>query len=237
MGDVTGEKQGEKKIRALIAGSDPMVMRIVERCVRSHGGYVLVGGVFTCVDLRRMLRTSPVDLVLIEPAFSRRGNLEAVRIVQNESAAMMIAVSRISEAGEVDALLGYRFFDFILKPFGVDRLDASLTAFQKFCERRSRLSGRLGQDDVDELLTLRRAAIVTEGASPKGLQRECVARILGAFERDPSRTLSVDDVAGDCGVSRTTAWRYLEHLVTGGLLSKTPSFRSVGRPVFRYRKT
>ena len=71
MGDATGEKQGEKKIRALIAGSDPMVMRIVERCVRSHGGYVLVGGVFTCIDLRRMLRTSPVDLVLIEPAFSR----------------------------------------------------------------------------------------------------------------------------------------------------------------------
>ncbi len=233
----TGGKSVGKKIRTLIAGPDPMVMRIVERCARSHGEYVLVGGVFTCADLRQALRTRSVDLVMLEPAISCRGALEAVRIVQRESAAMMIAVSRINDAAEVDALLGYRFFDFILKPFGVDRLDASLTAFQKFYERRSHLSGRLDQEEVDELLTRRRAAIITEGASPKGLQRECVTRVLDAFEEDPSRTLSVDDIARECGVSRTTAWRYLEHLVTGGLLSRTQSFRSVGRPVFLYRRT
>ena len=224
-------------IQVLIAGPDPMVMRIVERCVRGHDGYVLVGGVFTCVDLRRMVRTSPVDLVFVEPALSRRGNLEAVRIIQRESAAMMIAVSRINDAAEVDALLGYRFFDFIIKPFGIDRLDASLTAFRKFNEQRSRLFGRFSQAEIDTLLTQRRAAIITGSTSFKGLQRECVARILGAFEEDPSRMLSVDDIVRDCGVSRTTAWRYLEFLVTGSMLSKTQSFRSVGRPVFLYRMT
>ena len=228
-------KRSKKKIDVLIAGADPMVMHIVERCVRGQGGFELVGGVFNSTDMRRVLRSASPDLVILEPAMSPRRPLEAVRIVQRESIAMMIGVSRISNVVAIDSILGYRVFDFILKPFGIDRLVTSIEAFRKFFEYRSRLSGRVYQEEVDKLLTERRLSIVGK-ETPKGLQRECLSRIFAAFETDPFRTMSVADAMQICHISRSTAWRYLEYLVTDGVLSKTPSYKPIGRPVSLYRR-
>ncbi len=226
-------KEKKKQIQVLIAGVDPMVMHIVERCVCGQGGFELVGGAFNCADMRRLLRSASPDLVILEPAISSRANLEAVRIVQRESTAMIIGVSRINNAITIDSILGYRVFDFILKPFEISRLASSIASFQKFLEYRSRLSRCLCQEEIDKLLMERRV-LITCKQPPKGLQRECIFRIFAVFDTDHSRVMSVADVMRICHISRSTAWRYLEYLVTGGLLSKTQSYKAVGRPMSLY---
>ena len=137
--NVPGEEAGRDSIRVLIAGPDPMVMYIVGRCVQRNGGFVCAGRAFTCEEMKDELRRASFDIVLMEPAMSRRGDLESVRIVQRFSDSMMIVLSRVA------------------------------------------------------------------------------------------------DIAAEWGISRTTAWRYLEYLAACGFLCRTVSFRSVGRPAQLYR--
>jgi response regulator of citrate/malate metabolism len=52
--------------------------------------------------------------------------------------------------------------------------------------------------------------------------------------QDTPAELSASQVAETVGVSRVTARRYLEHLATQRLASRSPRYGGAGRPEYRY---
>ena len=73
----------------------------------------------------------------------------------------------------------------------------------------------------------------------RGLEREVLPRARGPevvprlVEEDP---LSAEEIGNRVGLSRVSAWRYLEYLDECGSVEATMVYGSVGRPTKRYRK-
>ncbi|WP_299428820.1 HTH domain-containing protein, partial [uncultured Meiothermus sp.] len=55
--------------------------------------------------------------------------------------------------------------------------------------------------------------------------------------RTVGHALSADEVGDRVGVSRVTAWRYLEYLQQTGFVAVEMEYGSVGRPIKRYKST
>jgi response regulator of citrate/malate metabolism len=62
---------------------------------------------------------------------------------------------------------------------------------------------------------------------------DTLAAVIRLLQNAPTE-LSASQVAEDVGVSRVTARRYLEHLTTQHLASRSPRYGGAGRPEYHY---
>ena len=79
---------------------------------------------------------------------------------------------------------------------------------------------------------------IKKEAPPKGLPKNLHPQTLGLVVNLLSRTpgaLSAEEVAGELGLSRATARRYLEYLTETEKVSLVLEYAAVGRPVHRFR--
>ncbi|GAB5601644.1 response regulator [Thermus sp. FJN-A] len=120
------------------------------------------------------------------------------------------------------ALLGGAM-DYLVKPFGRTRFREALARFRAF--RSLKAKGEVSQADVDRLLGRRLA--------PKGLDPLTLDRILRLLEQ--GGTFSAEDVAQALGLSRVTAWRYLEALRQEGRVRAELRYGGTGRPSRAYQ--
>lgn len=96
----------------------------------------------------------------------------------------------------------------------------------------------MNQQRLDRLLGLPGAAL------PKGIEKGMLKRVHQLLERrsrdlalsDPeSQAMSAKEVGAQIGVSRVTAWRYLEHLFETNQMELDFSYGAPGRPAKLYR--
>jgi response regulator of citrate/malate metabolism len=73
-----------------------------------------------------------------------------------------------------------------------------------------------------------------KSVSPKGAAPGTTDEIARTV-RDSHDGLTADQVAKQVGVSRVTAWRYLERLADDGTVSRRTDYGKAGRPKTRYQ--
>jgi response regulator of citrate/malate metabolism len=71
-------------------------------------------------------------------------------------------------------------------------------------------------------------------SAPKGAASETNDEIARAV-RDSADGITADEVAKRVGVSRVTAWRYLERLADEGTVTRHTDYGKAGRPKTRYQ--
>jgi len=77
----------------------------------------------------------------------------------------------------------------------------------------------------------------TAGELPKGIDPLTLAKITAVFDGSPGCGLSADEAGKMIGASRTTARKYLEYLISTGLLAIRIEYGTIGRPERRYYKS
>ena len=113
--------------------------------------------------------------------------------------------------------------DYLVKPFGRSRLREALARFRAFQNLKAKKE--VSQADVDRLLGRRQA--------PKGLDPLTLGRVLALLQG--GKPLTAEEVAEALGLSRVTAWRYLEALRREGRVRAEPRYGGTGRPSRAYR--
>jgi response regulator of citrate/malate metabolism len=76
--------------------------------------------------------------------------------------------------------------------------------------------------------------ITDRTAAPKGAAPGTNDEIARAV-RDSTDGVTADEVAKQVGVSRVTAWRYLERLADEGTVTRNTDYGKAGRPRTRYQ--
>ncbi|MBI5736289.1 MAG: helix-turn-helix domain-containing protein, partial [Mycolicibacterium neoaurum] len=89
------------------------------------------------------------------------------------------------------------------------------------------------QAEVDRAMAELRIG-ADRAASPKGAAPQTTDEIARAV-RDRPGGLTADEVAAQVGVSRVTAWRYLERLADEGTVTRNNDYGKAGRPKTRYQ--
>jgi two-component system, CitB family, response regulator DctR len=216
--------------RVLIVEDDPTVAKVHSRFVAAMPGFEVVGIVGTAGAALRTLPISKPDLMLLDFGLPETDGMALLRHVRATSVSIdVIAVTAAASPGAVDGALRLGVVDYLVKPFYPDRLRQALAAFQ---QRRAAIGAvRLEQRDVDRL----RAG---EPSGRRWLPRDIDRVRLDGVRtvlRDAGRPLTAAQVAESIGVSRVTARRYLEYLVTVRDVDVEPFVRGRGRPTKLYK--
>ena len=224
-------------IRLVIAEDDKRIADIQCRLLERIDGYEIVGIAHTVGDAREMLDVLDPDLLMLDIHFPDGSGLDLLRELRAGKGATDVVL--LTAAKEVEALseaLRCGVFDYIVKPLVFDRLRDTLERFKEHREQLGRLQS-VSQREVDKLLprTAGQATAPISGRLPKGIDALTLSKVVQVFSRrQGSEGLSAEEVGERIGVSRTTARRYLEHLVTENELTADVAYGSVGRPERKY---
>lgn len=226
-----------KKIRVVIAEDDDQIAEIQRRFLERIDGFELVGianGLEEAEDLVEVLKP---ELLLLDVQFPTGTGLDLLRRLRGgNSTTDVILITAAKEVETLKEALRGGVFDYILKPLKFARLQEALYSFANHLEKLGAMNSVV-QTDVDTLLP-RESDFSTAHKQvsqqlPKGVDRVTLDSVREVFKAS-AESSNTDDVAESIGVSRSTARRYLEYLVSIEELDIQLCYGSVGRPERRY---
>jgi len=220
-------------IKVLIAEDDPMVAQLHERTIESIPGYVVVGKAqdgYQAVALAEELKPALVILDVYMPHLDGMEVLKRLRSLRVPSDVIMITAAR--DADRLQEAMRQGALDYIIKPFKLQRLTSSLKAYAARACGLAR-QGSLSQSEIDIIMHQERLRVQTTALGlPKGLNELTLGMITSCLQQE-SRPATAEAVASQCGLSRVTARRYLEYMVTENQARVELSY-GTGRPSRQY---
>ncbi|MCL6414410.1 response regulator [Aestuariirhabdus sp. Z084] len=224
-------------IRVIIAEDDPQIAEIQRRFLERIEGFTLAGIAHGLAEAQDLVEVIQPELLLLDVQFPTGTGLDLLRRLRATNCATDVIL--ITAAKEVDTLrdaLRAGVFDYILKPLVFERLQEALQNYAAHLQRLRNLQS-LEQSHVDRLLPRSGNTGPQPGKErlPKGIDPLTLERVRSECVQS-ANPLSAEQVGERIGASRTTARRYLEHLVSCEELEASVSYGSVGRPERRYQR-
>lgn len=227
-----------RSINVVIAEDDPKIAEIQKRFLERIEGFELIGIAHGLEEAEDLIDVMQPELLLLDIQFPTGTGLDLLRKIRSENSRLDVIL--ITAAKEVETLreaMRGGVFDYILKPLVFERLQETLDNYRTHLSKLQAMES-LQQTDVDRLLprTGKPAVTVTDTQVrlPKGIDGLTLDKVQQVLSMTAA-SLSAEEVGEQIGASRTTARRYLEYLVSTGVLEAEVNYGTVGRPERRYK--
>lgn len=225
-------------IKVLIVEDDPLIAEAHATYLARLEGFAVAGVAGTARDGIRLASEAsatehPIDLVLLDLGLPDASGISLARALSGlRPAPDIIAITSERDLEMVRSAVSHGALAYLLKPF-------TFATFRDRLERYRRYRGALpagtdaaSQVEVDRALAELR--VVDKAVGPKGAAAGTTDEIARSV-RDCPDGLTAEEVAKLVGVSRVTAWRYLERLADDGVVTRLTEYGRTGRPSTRYR--
>ncbi|WHX41247.1 response regulator [Mesobacillus sp. AQ2] len=225
---------GKKDIEVLIVEDDLRIAEIQKRFIEKIEGFQAVGIAAGYVDAITLIDILKPDLLLLDVYFPDMNGLELLRELKLHSKQTdVIMITATREIEKVQEAISIGVFDYIIKPLVFERFKQSLLRYQDYHEKLSQLGKAnpvVTQQQVDKLLRKEMNELNNDKSYlPKGIDPLTLEKVMEVIGKGGSG-LTAESVANEIGVSRTTARRYLEHLVSIEKIEADLTYGTVGRP-------
>jgi two-component system, CitB family, response regulator len=197
-----------------------------------------VGGIATTIaEAKKVLPVVNPDLILLDVYFPDGTGSEFLwEIRKHYRSTDVILVTAAKETEHISNAIRGGAFDYILKPIIFNRFQDTLLKYQHYKERMND-SQVENQHEVDNLFNRKKSTsnIQTVQQPPKGIDMITLDSILKRIgTTDHGQGYTAEEMAGEVGVTRTTARRYLEYLVSQKKIKVELTYGGVGRPQRKY---
>ncbi|MGA5422502.1 response regulator [Streptomyces lavendulocolor] len=217
-------------IRVLVVEDDPVAADAHALYAGRVAGFTVVGVAHSRAAAVRLLERTGVDLILLDLYLPDGHGLHLLRSLRAAGHhADVIAVTSARDLAVVREGVSLGVVQYVLKPFTFATLRDRLVRYAEF---RAAAGEASGQEEVDRALAALRTP--QPAALPKGLSAPTLAAVTRTL-RASGTGLTATEAGAAVGISRITARRYLEHLVTSGRAERNPQYGQVGRPELQYR--
>ncbi|MDP4490100.1 response regulator [Pseudoalteromonas piscicida] len=181
-----------------------------------------------------LLSAIQADLILLDIYLPDGNGLEFLKMLREQgckSEVMLITAAK--EVATLEKAIRLGVCDFLVKPLILERLDLALARFEA---RQQCLDGanEVTQSMVDTLFGSEQASVPSTARLPKGVDPLTLEKIRTAFQSQPKQVFTATQMGELVGVSRSTARRYLEFLVSIEEVKADQSYGSIGRPERSY---
>ena len=226
-------------IRVLVVEDGPLIAEAHEAYLGRIAGFRTVGVARTGRDALRSVAAAaaagtPIDLVLLDIGLPDMSGLEvAATLVGQVPRPDVIAITSARDLTMVRAAVAHGVVLYLLKPFTFAAFRDKLERYRDFHGALPTGESAASQDDIDQALAVLRTPARAAG-TPKGVAPNTLAEISRVLRGAPDG-LTAADAATAIGVSRITAWRYLERLAEDGVVARRSDYGRTGRPRTRYR--
>jgi response regulator of citrate/malate metabolism len=226
-------------INVLIVEDEPLIAEAHRTYLERIEGFTPAAVVRSAHDAMRVASDaaaggSPIDLVLLDLGLPDASGIAlASRLSGLRPAPDIIAITSERDLEMVRAAVAHGALSYLLKPFTFAAFRDRLERYRRYRSSLPAGTDAASQAEVDRALAEMRMSS-GRAVSPKGAAPGTTDEIARAV-RDSPNGLTADQVARQVGVSRVTAWRYLERLADDGTVSRRTDYGKAGRPKTRYQ--
>ena len=226
-------------LHVLIIEDDFRVAEINRQLVEQVDGYQVDGIAKTGDEAMAFLQNCGQlpDLILLDVFIPDRKGLELLWEIRHHFHAIdVMMLSAAKDTATIEEALRCGIFDYLVKPVDFARFEQALL---RFGEQKALLASRqeLEQTDIDRLIGIEPIAVLSETADvnlPKGIDQLTLVGVIEILQSSAPEGLNAMETGKAVGVSRSTARRYLEHLVAIGEAKAQLNYGEIGRPERRY---
>jgi two-component system CitB family response regulator len=223
-----------RDIEVLIVEDDLRIAEIQKLFIEKLEGFQTIGIASSYDEAKSFIEIMQPDLLLLDMYFPDMNGLDILKEIKQQSKQMdVIMITAAKEIEKVQEAIKIGIFDYIIKPVAFERFKQSLLRYQEYHIKLSELERGnfpVTQQQVDKLLRKDMKEKEREQASlPKGIDRMTLEKVMVVLGKS-SPGLTAEIVAKEIGVSRTTARRYLEHLMSEEKIDADLTYGTVGRP-------
>ena len=225
-------------INVLIVEDEALIAEAHRAYLSRLEGFSVAGVAATARDGMRMASEagatdSPVDLVLLDLGLPDASGIALASALSGlRPAPDIIAITSERDLEMVRAAVSHGALAYLLKPFTFAAFRDRLERYRRYRSALPAGTDAASQSEVDRALAELRFS-TDRSAAPKGASSATTDEIARAV-RDRPDGLTADEAARSVGVSRVTAWRYLERLAEDGTVDRQTEYGKTGRPSTRY---
>ena len=226
-------------ISVLIVEDEPLIAEAHKTYLERLDGFSVAAVAHNARDAMRAAvgaaaTETPIDLTLLDIGLpDANGILLASGLSGLRPPPDIIVITSERDLEMVRAAVGHGALAYLLKPFTFAAFRDRLERYQRYREALPAVTDAASQAEVDRALAELRAS-TDRSAAPKGAAVGTNDEIARAV-RDSGDGTTADAVAKQVGVSRVTAWRYLERLAEDGTVTRHTDYGKAGRPKTRYQ--
>jgi len=220
-------------IRVLVVEDESLIAAAHRTYLGRLDGFVVVGEAHTASAALRAVAELDVDLVLLDLGLPDANGIEVCTALRRRRPSPdVIAITAARDLAVVRAAVASGVLLYLIKPFTFAAFRDKLERYLDY--RRALPPGEVAvsQRDVDQAMSALRSTD-DRTTSPKGVAPATLEQVAAAV-RHSTAGLSAAEAGEAVGVSRVTAWRYLERLAEQRLVEGRTEYGRAGRPRVRY---
>jgi two-component system, CitB family, response regulator len=224
------------KIEVMIVEDDTRIAEINSRFTKKVEGFEVIAIASTGEQAIELLEIIQPQLVLLDVYLPDMKGTELVKLIRQIYPNIdIIMVTAASEVEIVGHSLRNGVSDYIVKPVTFERFKNSLENYQKKVEKLNSHKN-LSQDEIERLWSNSQIEnrLLVEEESPKGIDPLTLNKILNYLPMIKEEGITAEMLSKESGVSRSTARRYLEYLISQKKIYADLVYGNVGRPERRY---
>lgn len=218
-------------IKVLVVEDNPTAVAVHRGYIEHIVGFSLCGVATNGAEALQIIKTQPIDLVLLDIFMPDMNGLEVLAKIREQNYSVdVILVSAAQDNVFIQTGLRNGAVDYLIKPFEFERLQAALINFEKRLNVINNNS-KLVQHELDQQIFSGIPCLESE--LPKGLDCNTSKRVWAKIA-EVNNEFSVDEMASYAGLSPVSTRKYLKYFESIKLLSTKVSYGAIGRPVYKY---
>ncbi|MFS0674039.1 response regulator [Ornithinibacillus sp. 179-J 7C1 HS] len=218
-------------IDVIIVEDDFRIAKIHEEFIEKVTGFKVVGKALNGDNAIKLVQNNEIDLVILDVYLPDILGVDLIdKIREMDSNIDFIMVSAATETELVGEIIRNGVFDYIIKPVKMERFIETLERYQEMKERLDK------QSEVDQLFLDKYFGHLPDNGlkdTPKGIDPLTLEKVSKTIQSLKSG-ITAEEMGSRIGVSRTTARRYLEYLISTGEVMAELEYGIVGRPERKY---
>jgi response regulator of citrate/malate metabolism len=225
-------------IRVLIVEDDPLIAEAHRQYTERISGFAVhatagTGNAALRAAASAAAADTPIDLVLLDIGLPDANGIDVASALGGiRPAPDIIAISSERDLAVVRSAVAHGVAMYLLKPFTFAAFRDKLEHYREYRNALGSGGPAAGQHDIDRAMNALRTPD-QRSSMPKGVSADTLDLIAGAL-RDTPVGLNASEAAARLGISRVTAWRYLERLADDGVVTRETEYGRAGRPQVTY---
>jgi len=219
-------------IKVVIAEDDYRIAQVQEQFLQKVTDVKLVGKALNAKETLDLLGANEVDLLLLDIYMPDELGTELLpKIRERYPQVDVIMVTAATERAMLEKAVKYGVFNYLLKPVTMKKFVDTIEDYK----RKKKLLST--SEEVDQSMIDRYFGSINQTAAiqkdlPTGVDRHTLDKVKDVVKK--LKGVSIDEMSEEMGVSRTTARRYLEYLVSIDVCVAKHEYGIVGRPQRKY---
>lgn len=220
-------------IEVLIIEDDQRIADIHKRFIEKVEGFQVAGLAHTGSEAKDWIQSLQPQLILLDVYLPDMKGTELLSYIQKHSPdSDVIFITAASETAVVRKALRSGATDYMLKPLTFERFKDSLLSY--LAKRHAlETANAMNEESIQFLWNKTAGRAADNTMTPKGIDPNTMAKIREKLADSPGG-VTAEEMGAACGMSRSTARRYLEFLVTEQKAYAELLYGTIGRPERRY---